>query len=46
MLDDGVEIGSGACVGEPDGAIALVGMRAKLSAEQVVAAGARFPEED
>jgi glucose-1-phosphate adenylyltransferase len=44
VLDDAVEIGSGASVGQAHGDIALVGMRAKLSGDQVVGAGARYPE--
>jgi len=43
ILDDRVEVGAGAAVGEPDGAIALVGMAATVAADAVVAAGGRFP---
>jgi glucose-1-phosphate adenylyltransferase len=46
VLDDAVEIGSGAAVGQADGDIALVGLRAKVSGDQVLGAGARFPEDD
>jgi glucose-1-phosphate adenylyltransferase len=44
VLDDAVEIGSGAAVGAPDGDIALVGLRARVSGDEVIAAGARFPD--
>jgi glucose-1-phosphate adenylyltransferase len=43
ILDDGVEVGAGATVGEPDGAIALVGLGATVPADSVVAAGGRVP---
>jgi glucose-1-phosphate adenylyltransferase len=43
VLDDGVEVGAGATVGEPDGAVALVGLDATVPADSAVAAGARFP---
>ncbi|HEX7300978.1 MAG TPA: sugar phosphate nucleotidyltransferase, partial [Solirubrobacteraceae bacterium] len=46
VLDDAVEIGSGAAVGAPDGAIALVGLHAHVSGDAVIPAGARFPDED
>jgi glucose-1-phosphate adenylyltransferase len=45
VLDDDVEIGSGAAVGAADGAIALVGLRARVSGDAVIGAGARFPDE-
>jgi glucose-1-phosphate adenylyltransferase len=44
VLDDGVQIGRGATVGAPNGEIALVGLRATVEDEQVVAAGGRFPD--
>jgi hypothetical protein len=40
VLDDAVEVGRGATVGEPGGEIALVGLRAALPA------GGRYPEPD
>ncbi len=43
VLDDGVEVGAGATVGQPDGAIALVGLDATVAADSAVPAGARFP---
>ena len=42
MLDDAVEIGRDVAVGEDGGEIALVGLRASVSA--AVPAGGRFPE--
>jgi glucose-1-phosphate adenylyltransferase len=45
VLDDDVEIGSGAAVGAADGAITLVGLRARVSGDAVIGAGARFPDE-
>jgi glucose-1-phosphate adenylyltransferase len=45
VLDDAVQIGSGASVGAADGDIALVGLRARVSGDEVIAAGARFPDE-
>jgi glucose-1-phosphate adenylyltransferase len=43
VLDDAVEIGRDARVGEPDGEIALVGLRAMVGAGGVVLGGERFP---
>jgi glucose-1-phosphate adenylyltransferase len=43
ILDDGVEVGAGATVGEPDGAIALIGLGATVAADSVVGAGGRVP---
>jgi glucose-1-phosphate adenylyltransferase len=43
VLDDDVEVGAGATVGQPDGAIALVGLDATVPADSVVGAGARLP---
>jgi glucose-1-phosphate adenylyltransferase len=45
VLDDAVEIGSGAAVGAPDGDITLVGVRARVSGDEVIGAGARVPDE-
>ena len=45
VLDDAVQIGSGASVGAPDGDIALVGLRARVSGDEVIGPGARFPDE-
>jgi hypothetical protein len=36
-------VGAGATVGQPDGAIALVGLDATVPADSVVGAGARVP---
>jgi glucose-1-phosphate adenylyltransferase len=44
VLDDAVEVGSGAAVGAPEGDIALVGLRARVSGDEVIAAGARVPD--
>ena len=44
ILDDLVQVERGVSVGEPDGEIALVGLRAKV--EQDVPAGGRFPDVD
>jgi glucose-1-phosphate adenylyltransferase len=44
IVDDGVEVRAGASVGEPDGEIALVGMRAVVEEGARLGAGARFPE--
>ena len=44
ILDDGVRIGRDAAVGEADGDIALVGLRAQLAAGAGVPAGGRHPE--
>jgi glucose-1-phosphate adenylyltransferase len=46
ILDDGVEVCGGASVGEPDGEIALVGLRAVVSTGMRLGAGSRFPEND
>ena len=49
VIDDGVVIGRNARVGgdrDGDRDIALVGMRARVPDGQVIAAGARFPDED
>jgi glucose-1-phosphate adenylyltransferase len=46
VIDDAVEIGRGASVGEPDGDIALVGLRATLPGGESVPAGGRYPDED
>jgi glucose-1-phosphate adenylyltransferase len=46
VLDDAVEIGTDAVVGEDGGEIALVGLRASVPAGASVAAGARVPEVD
>jgi glucose-1-phosphate adenylyltransferase len=45
VLDDAVQIGSGAAVGGGDGDIALVGLRARVSGDEVIGPGARFPDE-
>jgi glucose-1-phosphate adenylyltransferase len=45
ILDDGVEVRRGASVGEPDGDIALVGLRAVVEEGERLGAGARFPED-
>jgi glucose-1-phosphate adenylyltransferase len=44
VIDDGVEVCAGATVGEADGEIALVGLRAKVPRATAVAGGGRFPE--
>ena len=44
MLDDGVEIGSGAMVGGPD-AVSLLGGRVQVEADATIKAGSRFPED-
>jgi glucose-1-phosphate adenylyltransferase len=44
VLDDGVEVGPDAEVGEAGGDIALIGLRAKLEAGARMPAGARHPE--
>jgi glucose-1-phosphate adenylyltransferase len=46
ILDDGVEVCGGASVGEPDGDIALVGLRAVVEDGTRLGGGARFPEPD
>ena len=46
ILDDGVEVRGRASVGEPDGEIALVGMRAVIEAGVQLESGARFPENE
>jgi glucose-1-phosphate adenylyltransferase len=46
VIDDAVEIGRGAGVGEPDGDIAVVGLRATLADGERVPAGGRYPDED
>ena len=43
ILDDFVEVGRGARVGESDGDIALVGLRAVVEEGEALGAGARFP---
>jgi glucose-1-phosphate adenylyltransferase len=43
ILDDGVDVRGGASVGEPDGDIALVGLRAVVEEGTRLGAGARFP---
>ena len=43
VVDDGVRIGRGARIGADGGGIALVGLRARVDDEHVVAAGGRFP---
>jgi glucose-1-phosphate adenylyltransferase len=44
ILDDAVEIGRGASVGEDGGDIALVGLRSRVDDESAVPAGGRFPD--
>jgi glucose-1-phosphate adenylyltransferase len=44
LLDDKVEIGRDASVGEDGGEIALVGLRASVVAGATIAAGGRYPE--
>jgi glucose-1-phosphate adenylyltransferase len=44
IVDDLVQVEGGVTVGEADGEIALVGLRAKV--EQDVPAGGRYPEVD
>ena len=44
ILDDRVEIGRGARVGEAGGEIALVGLRAPVEEDGRIAAGARHPD--
>ena len=46
ILDDGVIVGRDAVVGEAEGEIALVGLRAELPEGAEVAAGGRHPEGD
>jgi glucose-1-phosphate adenylyltransferase len=46
VLDDAVEVGRDAVVGEDGGEIALVGLRARMEAGAVVAGGGRYPEVD
>ena len=46
ILDDDVRVGRDVMVGEADGDIALVGLRAELAEGSRVAAGGRFPEDD
>jgi glucose-1-phosphate adenylyltransferase len=46
ILDEGVEVGPGAQVGEAGGAIALVGLRARVEEGAPVPAGGRLPELD
>jgi len=46
ILDDAVEIGRDASVGEPDGDIALVGKQARVEEGARLGGGARFPEDD
>ena len=46
ILDDAVEISKGATVGEKQGEIALVGLRAVVEAGASLPAGARFPADD
>ena len=43
VLDDAVEIASGATVGEEDGEIALVGLRARVPEDAALSGGSRFP---
>jgi glucose-1-phosphate adenylyltransferase len=43
ILDDEVEVGRDASVGEPGGEIALVGLGAAVASGESVGAGARFP---
>jgi glucose-1-phosphate adenylyltransferase len=45
IIDDGVEIGRDARVGEAGGEIALIGMKAVVDEGARLGAGARFPEE-
>jgi glucose-1-phosphate adenylyltransferase len=45
IVDDGVEIGRDASVGEPGGEIALVGKRAVVEAGARLGGGARFPDD-
>jgi ADP-glucose pyrophosphorylase len=46
VIDDAVEIGRGARVGEAGGEIALVGLRATVADEASVPAGGRYPEDE
>jgi glucose-1-phosphate adenylyltransferase len=46
IVDDEVEVGAGAAVGEPGGEIALVGLRAAVPEDAVIGAGGRYPEVD
>jgi glucose-1-phosphate adenylyltransferase len=46
ILDDGVEIGREASVGEADADIALVGKGAVVEPGARLGGGARFPEDD
>jgi glucose-1-phosphate adenylyltransferase len=45
VLDDGVEVGADAAVGEPDGAIALVGLGSAVREGSTVPAGGRHPQQ-
>ncbi len=46
ILDDGVEVGKDATVGERDGEIALVGRGARIEDGARLGGGARFPDSD
>jgi glucose-1-phosphate adenylyltransferase len=46
ILDDRVDIGRGATVGEAGGEIALIGLRAEVAADARIPAGARHPDLD
>jgi glucose-1-phosphate adenylyltransferase len=46
ILDDGVEVSAGARVGEAEGDIALVGLRAVVEEGATLPSGARFPAEE
>jgi glucose-1-phosphate adenylyltransferase len=46
ILDDGVEVGHEASIGEPDGDIALVGRRAAVEPGARLGGGARFPDDN
>ncbi len=46
ILDDGVEVSEDAAVGEAEGEIALVGLRAVLERGMRLPGGARFPDQD
>ena len=46
ILDDGVEVGKKATVGERDGEIALIGRGARIDDGARLGGGARFPDED
>jgi glucose-1-phosphate adenylyltransferase len=45
VIDDGVEVCAGATVGEADGEIAPVGLRARVPRATAIRAGSRFPKE-